>query len=256
MTLGEKQIGAANRTILLVGETGAGKSTLINALVNFTMGVTWEDDVWFQIVEETRGRSQSQSQTSDVTVYQIFGFGGKTLPCSLTIIDTPGYGDIGGIKAANSIKQQLLDLFRSADGVHEIHAVGLVLKATENRLTDRQRHVLDLALSPFGKDMEKNTVALLTHSDGLAPKNALKVLGDANVKCAKDERNQPVHFLFNSHQRDQRTGEQELALRAAWDLTDLQMRRFTEFLGRAAPRRPKATVEVLTEQIRAGRQQR
>lgn len=96
VTLGQKNVNEINKTVLLVGESGAGKSTLIDALVNYAMGVKWEDNIWFKIVKDREGgeeKSQSQSQTSDVIVYQIFEFEGRTLPFSLTIIDTPGFGD-------------------------------------------------------------------------------------------------------------------------------------------------------------------
>ncbi|KAL4005187.1 hypothetical protein ACER0C_004900 [Sarotherodon galilaeus] len=135
MTVGEKNLNKTNKTILLVGESGAGKSTLINALFNYTIGVKWKDKIWFEIVKK-ENRSQSESQTSDVIVYEIFGFDAKTaqaLPYSLTIIDTPGYGDTRGLEHDDIISNRLLDLFRSEDGVHEVHAVGLVIKANEDR---------------------------------------------------------------------------------------------------------------------------
>lgn len=91
VTLGKKDMNVTNKTVLLVGETGAGKSALVNTLVNYAMGVTWKDNVWFEVGEDER-RNRSESQTSAVTVYQIFGFAGKTLPFAPTIIDTPGYG--------------------------------------------------------------------------------------------------------------------------------------------------------------------
>ncbi|KAM8743095.1 uncharacterized protein AB9X84_017537 [Acanthopagrus schlegelii] len=248
MTLGEKDVNKTNRTILLVGETGAGKSALVNSLVNYTMGVKWEDDVWFQIVEEEK-RNQSESQTPDVIVYQIFGCEGKTLPYSLTIIDTPGYGDTRGIERDAAVSERLLDWFRSDDGVHEINAVGLMLKATENRLSDRLMYIFDSVVSLFGKDMEQNIVALITHSSGPTYKNALKALEAANIKCAKDEKNQLVHFLFDNSQHEDRTEDTE-ELQHAFTKTTKGLKKFTDFLEKTKPQQLKTTVEVLNERIR------
>uniref|UniRef100_A0A669CR08 NACHT domain-containing protein n=2 Tax=Oreochromis niloticus TaxID=8128 RepID=A0A669CR08_ORENI len=248
MSVGEKNPGKTNKTILLVGETGAGKSTLINALLNYSMGVKWEDRVWFQIIEE-EDRSQTETQTSDVIVYEIFGFEDKTLPYSLTIIDTPGYGNTRGIEHDDIISHRLLDLFGSDDGVHEVHAAGLVMKASDNRLSDRLMYVFDSVMSLFGKIMEKNIVALVTHSDGSRPENAFKALEDAKIKCAKNEKNQPVYFLFNNSQYEDRTEENKFS-KHLWELTQENMNQLTDFMGKSNPQKLMKTGEVLNERIR------
>ncbi|XP_039635396.1 uncharacterized protein LOC120545268 [Perca fluviatilis] len=245
MTLGEKNPNKNNKTILLVGETGAGKSTLVNTLVNYAMGVEWEDDVWFQIVEDEK-RSQSGTQTSDVIVYQIFGFEDKILPFSLTIIDTPGYGTTDGIE--HDASQRLLDLFHSVDGVHEINAVGLVITGSVNRLNDQMRYIFNSVASLFGKNMEKNIVALITHSAGVTAKNVLQVLEAAKFRCAKDEKNQPIHFLFDNSQNECRT-ENTLKLKIADEISIKGMSQFTDFLNITLPQNLKTTVEVLKSLI-------
>ncbi|XP_067470981.1 uncharacterized protein [Thunnus thynnus] len=250
-TVGEKNLKKKNKTILLVGETRTGKSTLINSLVNYTIGVKFEDNIWFEIVEKEEKRPcQTESQTTDVTVYQIFGFEDKTLPFSLTIIDTPGFGDTRGIEYDDKVSQRLFDLFGSVDGVNELSAVGLVMKASENRVNDRLKYIFDSVTSPFGKDIEKNIVALITHSDGITPKNVLKALEAANIKCAKNEKNQPVHFMFNNRQTKQRTEETELALENTWRVTGRGMDRFKDFLEKSTPQMLITTVEVMNTRIR------
>ncbi|XP_034534242.1 uncharacterized protein LOC117808660 [Notolabrus celidotus] len=258
LTLGKRNPDKTNRTILLVGETGTGKSTLLNVLVNYAMGVKWLDNIWFQIVEEKKNTAQggsqtegqSVSQTSDVIVYEIFGFEGKTLPYSLTIIDTPGYGDTRGAEEDDKISRRLLDAFRSKDGVHEMNVICLVMKSTENRLSDRLRYIFDSVVSLFGNDMENNIISLITHSDMMTPTNALKAIEAANIKCAKDKDNQSVHFMFNNHQGTERTKENKAVLKSAWDFTNRQMKEFTGFLRKRNPQSLTTTVEVLNERIR------
>lgn len=245
-TVGNKSPEKENRTVLLVGETGSGKSTLINALFNFFLGVKWDENIWFEIVDKDE-RNLSDSDTSDVTVYEINE--GEALGFSLTVIDTPGFGDTRGTEKDQLLAGRLLELFSSDAGVSEIHAVGLVLKASENRLSDRTLYVFNSVMSLFGKNMERNIVALITHSDGRKPTNALHVLDEAKIKCARDEKNEPVYFLFDNCQRDDRTdGTKYLEL--AHETTTRSMELFTEFLQKHKSTDLDMTKEVLEERLK------
>ncbi|XP_074546588.1 uncharacterized protein LOC141805429 isoform X1 [Halichoeres trimaculatus] len=245
ISLGKRDPKRTNKTILLVGETGAGKSTLLNALVNYDIGVEWEDDIWFEIIETEEKKRKCEEQEPDVIVYEIFGFKGKTLPYSLTIIDTPGYGDTRGTEHDETISRRLSELFNTEDGVCRINLVGLVLKASENRLNDRLRYVFDSVVSLFGKDLEDNIVALITYSFGRAPINVLEALEAANIKCAKNERNRPVHFMFDKCPNTERMMDSKVT----WDIMKEGMREFTDYLKESEPKKLKTTAEVLNTRI-------
>uniref|UniRef100_A0A3Q0RKB2 Septin-type G domain-containing protein n=1 Tax=Amphilophus citrinellus TaxID=61819 RepID=A0A3Q0RKB2_AMPCI len=186
-----------NRTIMVLGATGAGKSTLINGMINYILGVEWKDKYRFKLVEEIQSASQAHSQTSEVTVYKIHHQEDFTIPFSLTIVDTPGFGDTRGIERDREIVEQLRRLFSAQLGVSEIDAVCFVAQAALARLTPTQKYVFDSVLSIFGKDVAENIRILVTFADGQRPP-VLEAINASGVPCPKTKDGLPVHFKFNN----------------------------------------------------------
>ncbi|XP_034410714.1 uncharacterized protein si:ch73-170d6.2 [Cyclopterus lumpus] len=196
-TFGKEKLGMSNRTIMVLGATGAGKSTLINGMINYILGVEWKDSFRFKIVEETQTKSQAHSQTSEVTVYKVNHQEGFQIPSSLTIVDTPGFGDTRGIVRDKEIIEQLRNLFSAKHGVSDIDAVCFVAQAALVRLTPSQKYVFDSVLSIFGKDVAENLRILVTFADGQQPP-VLEGINEAGVPCPKTKNGLPVHFKFNN----------------------------------------------------------
>ncbi|XP_044225087.1 uncharacterized protein LOC122994455 [Thunnus albacares] len=186
-----------NRTIMVLGATGAGKSTLINGMINYILGVEWDDSFRFKLVDEGQSKSQAHSQTSEVTAYKINHQEGFKINHSLTIVDTPGFGDTRGIERDRKIAEQLHNLFTAELGVSEIDAVCFVAQASLARLTPTQRYVFDSVLSIFGKDVAENIRILVTFADGQPPP-VLEAINASGVPCPKTRDGLPVHFKFNN----------------------------------------------------------
>ena len=106
-----------SKTILLMGATGSGKTTLINAMVNYIFGVEWEDPFRFMLINEegdsTRPKSQMHSQTGKVTAYELHHQEGFKIPYSLIIVDTPGYGDTKGVERDYEITDFIPQFFKN-----------------------------------------------------------------------------------------------------------------------------------------------
>ncbi|XP_036419564.1 uncharacterized protein LOC118803152 isoform X2 [Colossoma macropomum] len=253
-TFGQRYINTQNKIILVVGETGTGKTTLINAIVNYTLGVKIDDDVWFGITEEggvnqteePETADQTESQTTEVTVYEVFV---QENQISVTIIDTPGYGDTRGAEYDEQVAENLFKLFKHDTGVKELDAVCLVVKSTQNRLSDRQHYIFDAILSLFGKDIEENIVFFITHSTGGPPKNVINAITKTKIPCRKKNGNEPVYFLFDNCQAEQWKTEHEEVYQKAWKLTEDSLRNFFTSLEDQNRKSLEMTESVLTEQI-------
>jgi len=174
------------KTFVVLGETGSGKTTLIDALSNYIMGVQLNDPFRYIVVNEThlkKMKKASESQTDDVTIYQMEGVGGK-----VRIIDTPGFGDTRGIEMDELITKKLADLFQNK--LESLDYILFVVKSTETRLTDRAKWIFHKMQELFGVDMKKNILIMATFCDGGAP-NCLQAIQHANIPFSK-------LFLFNN----------------------------------------------------------
>ncbi|KAL1272063.1 hypothetical protein QQF64_031079, partial [Cirrhinus molitorella] len=246
-TYGKKDTSKPNKIVLLVGETGAGKTTFINTMVNYLLGVKFEDEIWYEITDKAAG-DQSESQTSEITMYEVFSLDS---PITLTIIDTPGYGDTRGLDKDLEVAENLATLFQSSDGVCEVDAVCFVIQAAKNRLSDRQHYIISSILSLFGKDIVDNIVFLITHSDGMEPTNVIGAINKAKIPCRRDKNGQPVYFLFNNRQADYRRNDRRnlRAQRDAWEDSVEETNTFLQSLDEKNRRSLELTSDVLMERI-------
>ncbi|XP_052399191.1 uncharacterized protein LOC127946564 [Carassius gibelio] len=241
VTFGERHTKKLHKTILLVGGTGTGKTTLIDVMINYMLGVQREDKVWFEITDDQSYYSQVHTQTRRITVYEFYL---QESPIHLTIIDTPGYGDTHGVEKDKEIAESLLSLSKSAEGIHKIHAVCLVIKATQTRISERELYIFDAVQSLFGRDIAENIILVLTHSRGTIPKNILTAVKEAKIKCAVNQQNQPVYFLFDNCQTEPADETNEM-LKQSWDLTFTEITGFFIFIENIKAKSLKITQGVL-----------
>ncbi|XP_041099656.1 uncharacterized protein LOC121310796 [Polyodon spathula] len=245
---GTKPLNVINRTIMVLGATGSGKTTLINAMINYILGVEWEDDFRFKLIHEETNRSQAESQTSEITAYQIYHNEGFQVPYSLTIIDTPGFGDIKGIQQDKLITEKIREFFSSPGGVDSIDAVCFVVQAALARLTPTQKYIFDSILSIFGKDIKNNIQLLVTFADGKAPA-VLEAIKAAGVPCRKSDKGVPVHFKFNNSALFEPNGgdSEDDFEKLFWRMGSTSMRNFFNNLNTMETRSLQLTKEVLAE---------
>ena len=149
--------------LMVVGQTGCGKTTLLNAFANYLFGIKYEDDFRYNIIYENFGKSQSKSQTSEVTIYNIKCHDGTIIQ----IIDTPGFGDTDGIKKDIEITQKIRQTF--IDKLNSITCICFVAQSCNARLSANQKYIFNCILDLFGDDVKSNFTCMLTFCDGAKP---------------------------------------------------------------------------------------
>uniref|UniRef100_A0A672K4Q6 Uncharacterized LOC107576423 n=1 Tax=Sinocyclocheilus grahami TaxID=75366 RepID=A0A672K4Q6_SINGR len=249
-----KNITKLNKTIMMIGATGAGKTTLINSMINYILGVEWEDDFRFVLIDEGKQKSQAESQTSQITAYQINHMDGFQVQYSLTIVDTPGFGDTRGISHDQKITKQIQEFFSARGGIDRIDAVCFVVQASLARLTHTQKYIFDSILSIFGKDIAENILMMVTFADGKRPP-VLEAIKVSQVPCSTNESGEPLHFKFNNSALfaiNNKTAEDEESDcetfdQMFWKLGFSSMKKFFKSLNEMETKSLSLTQEVLKE---------
>ena len=189
------------KVMMVVGSMGSGKTTAVNAMINHVIGVQWEDDFRFKMIHELSSNqgagiigNQAHSQTRFVSCYSLPYMEGFKIPYSLTIVDTPDFGDTRGIDRDEVITEQIRRFFNTAGsaGIDHVDAICFMAQAGNPRLTPTQYYVFDRILDMLGKDIKKNILVLFTFADAQKPQ-ALSAMLAAGI--LEDESN---FFKFNN----------------------------------------------------------
>ena len=143
---------------MVVGQTGSGKTTLLNAFLNYLLGVEYDDNFRFKLIHEDFGISMAESQTKDVTIYNIRPLD-NTIPL-IAVIDTPGFGDTGGIEKDKLIADKIAEKFQSE--ISHINAICFVAQSTNSKLTINQKYIFNSIMDLFSDDIKENFIAMLT----------------------------------------------------------------------------------------------
>lgn len=151
------------RCVLLLGETGAGKTTLVNAVLNYLFGVKFDDPFRLEIKEETDDdRMETESQTDLITAYTIYYKEGMKHKYNFVLIDTPGLADTRGVHQQEDTRSRLEAFLTSDFGVDDLHCVGLVAKGNTNRDFESQKSVLGEIVSLLGNNVPEITCIFAT----------------------------------------------------------------------------------------------
>lgn len=170
--------------LLFLGPTGVGKSTFINAFVNYLMYeslekarrsqpvvlikskfVITDDDLVEKVISVTGDANPTNesdvlgdSATQESKVYTFPILGKKK---QLRLIDTPGIGDTRGI---DQDEINCDDILQKISRYDEIHAICILLKPNNARLTAQFEFCIKQLLSRLDKSATDNIIFVFTNS--------------------------------------------------------------------------------------------
>ncbi|KAH0821493.1 hypothetical protein GEV33_001298 [Tenebrio molitor] len=170
--------------ILLLGETGVGKSTFINAIANYfhfesfkkaskadkpqilipTMFTLTDEHCESVTISEGSDKNELQEYgavaTQDVKTY-VFPIGeGQT---KLRLIDSPGMGDPRGIQQDDINCENILAYLSQ---LQQLHAICFLMKPTSTRRTVLFEYCVYQLLSRLEKSASKNIIFIFTNTRG------------------------------------------------------------------------------------------
>lgn len=144
-------------TILLVGETGTGKTTFISFLTNVLAGIPVKSCVDRRDPTNEAGGGQKQSQTQHPLLYELV----SRNDVIFRIVDTPGLSDTRGIGQDAVHKQEIAKMMR--DHVTEVDAVLLFTNGTVPRLGPATEYVFNVLTAMFPRSIADNIGIVFTN---------------------------------------------------------------------------------------------
>lgn len=178
--------------IMVIGETGVGKSTWIHSLLNYLEGIEIDENIRYLLFDEKQKQkeyeinNQKKSSGSSVTdipeIYEIAPTQKYNHP--IRIIDTTGFGDTRGIEYDNKIIKDIANLIENS-GIDNLKAICLIFKASETRAHDRLKYIMEKLFSLFGEDTKNNFIIIFNFVDSFTDISITDVLKNKGLPFFK-----------------------------------------------------------------------
>ncbi|KAJ3757088.1 hypothetical protein EV360DRAFT_84340 [Lentinula raphanica] len=144
--------------LILVGETGVGKTAMVNLLANVCAAIPLEKfDDKVDLSNELGGKEAAGSQTIAPKFYSIICANGQRV----NILDTPGFADERGIEFDRVHKQALVQAMK--EHVDSIDAIVVLLHGDSARLDTRTEYALATIFSVLDTSLADNIVFIFTN---------------------------------------------------------------------------------------------
>ncbi|KIJ11930.1 hypothetical protein PAXINDRAFT_171543 [Paxillus involutus ATCC 200175] len=154
--------GQRNFTILLVGETGTGKTTLLSLIANILHGHSPMNYKTYNEEANEAGGSSKHSQTNDAKLYEFVSRNDITI----RILDTPGLADTRGIAQDEMHKKSTIRVIQ--EKVTTVNAVIILANGTLPRLSVATDYALSTLCGIFPATLSNNIGFIFTNiSDSL-----------------------------------------------------------------------------------------
>ncbi|KAK4295304.1 hypothetical protein Pmani_032116 [Petrolisthes manimaculis] len=153
------------KCVLLLGETGAGKTTVVNGVINYLYGVGYHDNYRLCVKEELVStgpatgveRMETESQTDYISMYILYHQRGMKYKCNFVVIDTPGLADTRRMQHQNNVMKHVEEFLTMDYGIDSLHCIGLVAKANINRDFSFQKEILNEVVVLLGNNVPEIT---------------------------------------------------------------------------------------------------
>ena len=149
--------------MLLIGETGSGKTSFLNLLCNYnlvqTLGfqVSLEHFRSFNDIQLENSTSRKmESKTSDAKRYLV-----KLCDLKIGVIDTPGFGDSRGMDVDKEHIRKIIDALKNEE---YINCVCLVVNGLVSRMSATLKYVISEVTSILPKTVVNNVIVIFTNT--------------------------------------------------------------------------------------------
>jgi GTPase SAR1 family protein len=265
--------------VLIIGETGVGKSTFINAFINYLTFDTLDESMnneelnWvipcsFNVQNMDRSNPNGKITQTKIKVGQdddeADGASGvsatqKTMVYPVTLgntvvrlIDTPGIGDTRGVEKDKENMANILAMLRNFD---KLHGILFLLKSNSSRLNFMFRFVVEELLTHLHRDAARNMVFGFTNTrisnytpgDTYTPLESLLArhrnvgisLSPRTVYCFDSE-----SFRFLAAQKNGVIMDNIQDFRSSWELSGGEAKRLLEHFRSLAPHLVRSTLSL------------